>query len=367
MISIRCSRLPLALACPPSQDVDGVRVAGYGDDDGAANCGSAVHEILAAAIPAGGYRTDNDDAALNWGADVAEVRRLAAWAWSQWEMLAQHFPDPQTEVHMWHEIGDTWLDGHADVLSVHDGQVRVLDFKTGRVDTDCDDQLRGYAYLASKKYPLIGEVYAAVLRVRDQTVDGRVYTREFLEEWWARSRDRLVATDLFNPGNHCRHCPRQLECQSRKSLIRQSVEVLADGDVGSPESVSAVYDAVITLEHACKQARTSLRLLCAEVGGVLPIEGGRQLQLEQHQQRRLDPGISLPILAEYIPEDRLVGCLSVSKRKVEHELRNNANRKKKAAAVRELMDRLDMAGALLTTTTERLECRRTPTAIGVDV
>jgi hypothetical protein len=357
---VRCSALPLAVTCPPSLLPASPRVESA--DDLAARNGSAVHHLLAVGIRTGQW-IDPLDAAALFDAEPDEVGRLSLWARRAWEQLSHHFPAPQTEVPFSLTSGaGVELTGHLDVLSVPDDEVRVCDFKTGRVDDSHDDQLRGYAYLALLNHPSAARAYSALIRVRDQVCDGRYYERAELERWWTRTLERLRDLETHRPGRHCSGCPRRLSCPAVAKLIEHSMHILRtdrlDG-APTPTTVGRVYDAAKVLEQATELALEAVRLQVAAHGGKLLIGGGRQLELKETTTRKIDPRIALPLLQDFLPDrERLADCLTVSKSKVEKAVMDGAPRGQKGAAVQVLLGCLEEAGALQSHTTQRLEVSR---------
>jgi len=355
-LTIRCSALPLASACPASQLADGVRVDSA---DASAALGSAVHQVLAGSIQAPG-NWPVAEAAARWGADVEEVGQLAGLGRRCWDQLRDFFPAPEVESELRQVIDGVLLTGHIDLHSVVGDELRILDWKTGREDADHDAQLRGYAWLGLHTIGNVTPLQAAhvlTVRVRDQVVDGARYTREDLAAWWTGLVEHL-RSERHSPGvPQCLHCPRRLSCAARRDLIGQAA-TMAEGKLAiGPNNAGQVYDRVRLLEAACAEARDALRFLVAEAGGALPLADGRRLQITPQQHREVDARLALPVLGEFMSPDEVTGCLKVSNTLAEAAARANAGYRQKGAAVKEMWAALEQAGAVNFKTVERLEIK----------
>lgn len=366
MPTIRCSSLPLALTCPASQVPPAIQTEG---DDAAARLGSAVHQLLADAIESGGLLDWQFAlAAARWRVEESDLTPLAWAGWRCWLRLAEQFPDPSVEVALRAERLGWELTGHADVISATDSDVRLLDWKSGREDSDYDDQLRGYALLALEQRPAVDRAYVAVVRLREQQVDGRWYNRAELDAWWQGCVKSLERRDLYRTGSHCGYCRRNRECGAHSAAAAQAIGALLNHDDPTLDMASAAgvaLDRVKLVEKVCETARANIAALVVRMGGRLATSDGRELVMTEQARRVIDPKLGLPILREVLAPDQIADCLTISKTKVEAAVGDNAPRGQKGQARQALIDRLDEAGALLTTTIKRLECRRLPAEIEV--
>ncbi len=382
--SIRCSSLPLVSLCAASMVDDGVRLAGGGE---AADIGTAAHAFMARAI--NGEMADTIELATEFGVDHDELSQMCQWGWRAWERVYTRgwiplLPPPQTEVEVAcvDEESGLELTGHIDVLSVQDGPdgpiVRLADFKSGRLDLDASEQLRGYAWLALRRYPDATSVWAAVIRLRDQVLYGVEWTRQDLEAWYRRLVRHVGQTGMFAPGPQCRFCPRGLTCPAKTALIRQSVEALTkfESDVADVELGAAplsflptelaergtcladVLECAKLVEGVATRAREMIKADVVAHGGTLPTTDGRELRTVETKRRDIAYAPAWPILRETIPSDTLCECVSVSKTKIEEAVKSMVGRGQKTKAVKEVMDRLEQAGAITIHPILRLEVRR---------
>ncbi len=363
MLNLRCSRLPLATLCPASVVPPETKIE---RDDYDARCGTARHTCLTDYVA--GRAWDAHAAAAEQRVAVDEVLPVVLAGIECWKAVREHFPQPMVEQDMAYAHEGAVLRGRADVLSVFGlPAVHIADFKTGRLDSDYDAQLRGYAFLACETHE-VQLARACLIRPRAGTADWFEWTREELRGWFGDLRARLEAGD-YRPGEHCGYCPRSLECPARRQQVGFIVEAMladcrfAEG-VGLPrpadygEICGRVYDQVRVLEGLCDMARDALRAEVRLAGGQMAIGDGRELVLSQQERREIVYKAGAQILAEAIGDDTLGDLLKVSKTAVEKAVMANAPKGCKGKAAKELMGRLESAGAINVTTVERLEARR---------
>lgn len=379
-LALRASFAPVACKCAAATVPPRVRIESGGPE---ADLGSAVHEILAGAIGSGGCWPDADWVARKWGADPGEVYALARWAWNRWQGtddrpgLSQWFPAPVVEEELiWTHPAGVTLSGHPDVVSVAGDAVHGADWKSGFVDADYADQLRAYALLALNEHPGADRAYFALVRIREQCIDGFWFTRAELDAWAYRLSIHLRKTEAYNPGPWCGRCPRLHECPAVMSEIRQLHGELAHGEpllLRLPADRRARAAMLTSLHARAKLAEGRLaklkEIIRAEVeaaGGALPTGDGAELRLVEQEQKRLAPREALPVLLDgYLTHEQLHEVMTLPKGKVEDLVAAGAGRGKGAAALRELRARLEAAGAYATTVIRKLELKRVPQPIGV--
>ena len=131
--------------------------------------------------------------------------------------------------------------------------------------------------------------------------------------------------------------------------------LLGDGD---GPCIARALDMARLVERVCADIRDQARVHVALAGGRLDCGDGRELTLLPQQRRHIDYRPAAAVLLEALGPERLAGLVKVGKSDVEDAVMALAPRGQKGAAARELMSRLDAAGAIITTTTDRLECRR---------
>ncbi len=365
-MKLRCSALPLTMSCAASLDHD-IQVGG---DTPESTLGRAVHEWIGKHIL--GMESDQDHVASAYvGLDLDEYGYLCMAGRMAWQTLREYFPEPVIEANLSPSWGDNQLTGHADVLSVveypTDGlnEVRVLDWKTGWEDSDAEHQLRGYAYLAMRE---TGRQSASVclVRLRDATADWSHYTMDQLERWIGLVFDHAKNRNRFNPGRWCGFCPRSANCPVKADYLRQCVHgVLTSVDEAnlpsqnpSPAYLGVVLDQVKFVEEACALARQLIKANVQAAGGTLITGDGRVLTLAHQRRREISYQPAAATLTQLLGHETVARLLKIDKAKLEDAIKSQAPRGKKGAAVKELFDRLESLGAIVTSTVERLEVRR---------
>ena len=389
-IQLRASRLPLTMACSASLVDDGSpRLA---RDNELAKLGTAAHLVVTDRI-AGRYNdADIDEIAARFMVDPGELGMLVGRAWSIWNLeMKAFFAAPQVEEYLSFSDDDAGLllTGHADIISTmaleSERQARIADIKTGFRDDDHGHQLRAYAFLAIQKWPTAETVYAAVIRPREGTRDGWVWTREELYGWYAELLAKLAKRNEYNPDPRwCGICPRGLSCPAKGVMLSNALSLLLETTdqvtgldpvrlTGLPADpvergtmLAALKDRAKAITDACEFAMKLVKIEVAEAGGRLPTDDGRELVIVEQTQRQIVPAKAWDILAGTIGEGVVLEeCVSISKGDVEVAVKRTAGKGMKGKVVAELMERLATAGAIEEKVIARLETKKLTTKIGV--
>jgi hypothetical protein len=193
-LTIRASRVPLALACPASLDTP----YEFNIDTEAARLGNAVHEHNAKRISDPAFFPDDEYFRLLQVkyslSSESDLKRLCFNCWKLWLEVQgkKWFIHPLTEVAHQATIGRITYTGHLDV-SDHQLQTNfVADHKTGFLDTDFSAQIKVYGLLSFDMYPETDSCYTVVPRPRDFTIDQEPYTRDELMAWHSFVENRLL-------------------------------------------------------------------------------------------------------------------------------------------------------------------------------
>jgi hypothetical protein len=186
-----------------------------------------------------------------------------------------------------------------------------------------------------------------------------VWSREELFGWWGWLKRHLAAADAFRHGIHCGRCPRAMECPAH---LRQTwamarafsdvEEPLVGGiDEMTPANLLDAYRFAALVAKRCEEFREATKALVTARGGRV----GR-LSLAEKETRNIDTGRAWETLRAVAPDDQaLADMLKVRKGEMESMVRATAPRRGGAAAVRDLYDRLEAAGAIERSTSYQLE------------
>jgi hypothetical protein len=362
MIQLRASKMPLVTQCPQSLVEPTLRVEG---DDQAARLGTAVHAAVLGRIQTGETLRPSSMATIYGVRDVPELDRLMDLAWNAWLRVQDWFPEPETEVeyHVVNMTDDVKLTGHIDVLSVLSpteetpGELRIADFKSGWADMDHTPQMLAYARLALAHNPTCTSVYTAVLRLRDGSIEGARYDLGEVLDWWDRTRQEIRENaDAYRLGDHCRWCPRVLECPAQ-ALALQNAAYMASSPY-APTSLVDAYDACKRVQKAAEFFLPQIKAQVAALGGRVDCGDGRELVLIDQVQQEIDFGAGCDVLSTYLAPEALDPCLSIRKGALEAAVKLTAPPRGKGRLWKECLGDLERAGALRAHFVTRLECRR---------
>lgn len=355
---VRCSALPLMWNCPESQRAAPDEVA-LNESCEAAEAGNAFHRWMAAHIA--GTPLDQAALATEHGCDADELRMLCAMGLKALAALRSHFDSADTElpeVRLEADLG-RWLTivGTGDLVARAGRVGIVLDWKTGRLDSEYTHQTRGYAYSALELLGDLDEVVVITAWVRQGQWDVERLSAAQIRDWAAELERRIRnGTGTFNPGAHCQYCPRRAECPGRLALVRSSIADLtvegvpaiawtAETRAELGPRIGEMYGRAKLIEGACEDFRRTLRA-DVEEHGPLPIGGGRQLSLVPVNRRELDAGKARPVLARFLSDEEIDRATSISAGGADSAVAAKAGKGGGAAAKRELAKALEEAGAV---------------------
>ncbi len=370
-ISLRASSLPRIELCPASAQAPEVRIESNGEE---ARVGTAFHEVLARSIQ-DGHLAEVEDYARLHRVDGDELAILCATGWRYWTReLEQWFPHPVFEHELRGTIAGVEITGHPDVMSIVDGEVRVLDWKTGRLDPDAEPQLKGYGWLALYSHldanynrdslnPDL-RVRACKVRVRDGTADWQTWDAAEIGGWMAGLVLRVLDRPAYGPGvDQCRYCPLAHECPARRVLVRSAfstVGTVADYEMGGNLTDQELIDLYPRLQLAESEAKKARDLVRSEVAirNSRVVAGGMVLSLDLQERRELDYLLALPVLHGYLSEGQIEQLARLRLTEVEAAVKSMVGKGQKKQVIEELRAALKERGALTTTCTPHLDFRR---------
>lgn len=356
MMLIRCSSLPLLRKCSASLTVEGVRIDPHDDSS---TLGTAIHAALAELIERGeapdlGAIAERFEIADQDLPDLEALYHMGAKIWR--EHLSEHFPDPSTELEVaYYGIGDVRLLGHIDVASSHNQKLRIIDWKTGRVERDYRAQVTGYALAANQTCGPFVEITATVAFLRTGNYRTLRWTPEELDKHGAEMvRGVVDGKSTFRPGDHCEHCPAFAACPARQAMVKDSLAIVGDlPDSDLPTVVSRSWGKIQLIEQSIERFKKQVRQHVAAYGP-LSIGEGKRLTLEPVERTEIDTLKAWEIVTSQLGGDELAGVLTIGKGDLEDAIRAKAPRGKKGEAVKDLFAQLADVGALTKTTAHRL-------------
>lgn len=349
-IELRASRAPLAFQCPGSIRPATVPIS---EDGYPAKLGRAAHEALRALAESGSIRwADLPAIAAHHGVELDELRVLCGLASKLWPSLSPSFPDALTELGLSAGFAGSILTGHVDLLSTTGKVARVGDWKTGRKDTDYSAQMKAYGALVMLDNPELDEVTVTLIWVRDGEIENYTMRRPELRAWLAELADNVIVWDgVYHPGAHCGYCPRSHECAARTALVQRDVKALLDPDAETdlarmtPADVIEMRHKIEIVERVAKRVNDAIKAHIEAHGDI--VGGGVRLTLESRDRRELDTAAAWPVLeALGFADEDFAATVDVPISRVEKRIAEKAGCGNGAAAVRELTQKLDDAGAV---------------------
>lgn len=353
VIRTRPSAMPRVWDCPSSME-PAAHPLNVPTDEAA--LGTAAHKGLAVHVV--GLDPDLAAIAAEHAVEVDDLESLYRYGTKAWLELERYFPEPVAECQL--DPTDITTGGQADVLH-SDGRTLVInDWKSGRVRRNARWQMGAYAYGARAELgmPSSGVITTTVVWLRFGEFEVLEWDDAALDQFRARyiELEGLVGKQ-YAPGEHCSFCPRQAECGARSAFVRSSANSIAslESTAVTAEQLAALYPQAQLLERALKSYRAAVRSEVMRLGG-LPLPDGRTLQLAERQLTEVDPKAAWPVLIEWgLTEDELARCTSIGKGKLEDLVGEKAPPKMKGKHKAQLFERLREAGALTTTTQQRLD------------
>lgn len=359
MTTIRCSSLPLAWACPSSQEVVPGEVV-LNQSSEPAECGTAFHRWIAGHIK--GEDLDSSDLAKQHGCDEDELSMLCAMGRKAWDKIRPMLGEcvPETEVPLDGHFEGVSIAGTADVLAAVKNRILVVDWKTGRVDSDYNAQLMGYAHCAMS----IDESYTDATIITVWVRQGQwdvVHVTWKQAESWAQELARRIRNGLgtFNPGAHCQYCRRAGSCPGRREMVRaacadlQVVEWTPETRLAAGPKIGETLGRMRVIETAIEQFRAAVK---ADVmaNGPLPTGPGRQLAILTVNKRDLNATKARPVLSQWLTPEEIDAETTISAAGCEAAAVAKAPKGQGAATKRAIAAALETAGAVVVNEVKQL-------------
>lgn len=354
-IALRASSVPRFMQCAGSQFLPHVQSSGD-----AARLGTAAH--VAASGMVQGDIVNVEQIALLHDVPIDELQSLFWAGKTIWDANETFFPNAQTEVTFKGftvngKTATATVTGTADIVSAPgDGTLRIADWKSGWREGMHAGQLKTYALLAYKASQGHGDddrfaaapvekVYAAIFWMRQREVEGQWYDKETLLEWekmLAQQSDKGAAGELV-VGEGCTYCP-VADCPA----LRKQVAIFKDTEAAfevTSENVLTLHFLRTAVERRCGDLKSAIDHY-TESAGPFETGDGRELAMVETEKKTVFTENAWPILAARFGEEKIQSLAKLSKADVETLAKETAERGQKGAAVVELLDELEAAGAL---------------------
>lgn len=360
MIRTRPSSMPRVWDCTGSAEETDTPVNIPTDES---DLGQAAHEALART--ALGLDIDQSAIAGAHAVDVSDLEPLVVYGAQAWRELAPHFGSPRVEIDL--DRTDITTGGRADLLHADGETLAIADWKSGRVRRNSRWQLASYAYAARAQFgmPRSGVIKAVAVWLRHGDLEVIDFDDAALDRFRAEYIAKMNSPMTYAPGEHCQGCPRQLECRAREAFMRSTALAIAepDGEL-SHEVLATLYPRAQMLEKALANYRNALRA-AVQQHGPLPIGDGRLLLLVEQHRDTIDARAAWEVLTDAgFTEDDFARATEIGKGAVEDIVGEKYDaavaagtmpKRQKGKRKAEVIDQLRKAGAVTTTTHQRLE------------
>lgn len=251
-----------------------------GTSSEAAALGSRVHNTIASALGHkndGDKARDEDEAALaTVGVNYAEVLMEGAKGWTK-----------HVEQEMRWTNGEDEFKGTADLILVSPEHTHavLVDWKTGQRHGVYEDQMRTYAWLLWKQYPLLKQVDVRVVYLASGEEDRVLvwynhiveHSERMMEAISRRSEEQPEAT----PGQWCQWCPGEVSCPknaaiakaiNEASLLQVDVRKLATS-VDNEDEAMAAHALINYATEVIATIESRLKIFVRENGPVRTRDG----------------------------------------------------------------------------------------------
>ena len=365
LITIRASALPRAFACAASARQPTLRIE---TDSDPARLGTAAHALLEAVVNQALTHTgglDIEAAAKQDNVDVDDLRFLVLSGIKLWGQIKAWFPGALAEFDLEGVVNGVRVTGHPDVMAISGTKATVGDWKSGRVDYDYRQQMRGYMALIMLNFPEVKEVVGIVGWLREQEIEPYRMSRADLPAWLAEFDTNVAQWDgqTYNVGSACTYCPRTHECPALAATVRRDIAMLADDSMAAriesgladlkPAQIVDYYRKAKRIEKFTESFRQAVRARAIAEGSI-PDDDGRELRLTESHPRYVDPMAAWPVLHRHLTDEEIAGAVKLSASKLDDAVAKKAGRGKGAEAKRQLAAALEEAGAVRTETQYRL-------------
>lgn len=352
----RGSHCPILDNCQGMLAKDYVRI---GTLLSASSQGTEVHRICTdKIIPNDGIRP------WDWNSDVSEefdldtLGRLTYWFTQGWDELKPYFPNPITEL----QLESDRLTGRPDVHDVSgEGWIALCDIKSGyHTITDCEAQMKCYAYLLFEKYPDKNIINVWVMWLQDQTMTDYCWDRQYVYNWYEEFINKIDTWngELFS-GDHCHFCPRRLSCEAYEGMAKLAVSALTKfesaGLPAEPEAMIEYFKQIKLVEKLAKEALLNIR----EFAEVSPIYGEREMIVVTESERKtVLPKVAYPLLKNILKEDQITNCMTLALDKLQTEFAKSADKGEKGKFKEKLVSDLIEKGAIKFTNSSTMNLRK---------
>ena len=392
-LSVRASQAPVAMQCPasiyhkmhtPIPDTAAGEPAQYG---------TIIHGMLSQQISKGRAKPFNP--ALPEEVRINYFRALRAW-----NLIEKHFPGRR---YVEQQINAGWITAKPDLLaygkagSADEAEtwLSVLDWKTGRVEREHQDQLIAGAIAfceANPKAP-VDRVWLWQVDVRDPLIQPpAMLTYEQLKEKALTLRENLDLADAmsqedagdlryYTTGVHCEMCRHAKVCPAINQLMRANLDLVAGAEGADLIIAEKLEEAVRNDDREMLQMAWVVKTLAGRLadalqsgfravvlnaqGKTVKLPDGARLAITEEEQKVFDTTKTLQVMEDFfgMKPDELYPALKVRWSSLSKLVSDQAPSRGKAQAVKELEETLNKQQAVTYKAIQKLQYKRPTKAI----
>lgn len=320
---LRASAVPRFIKCPASGQEPSLDIISSSEP---AELGNGIHEYSKEYVIGG---TPNLREIIDkHNIEGEDIYILKSQFHKIWNAMAEHFPEPQTEVKMEDKEND--LDGTMDIVSFGHDMICVADLKSGWLNMDYWPQIKTYAWLAinGTKYE---KVYCCFFWLRTGEYEGKYFTgqqlQEHVDEINKNREPKMI--NSYQQGEWCGYC-RQLESCP---LLKKALTLWEDKMpvVLTPEKIKQYRPVVSMLEAKIKAYKGAEKAFVAK-NGAIDMGNGTELTQNLVIKKELNIQKAHRDILEYISADELLSCLKCTNKDLEKIIMSKAERGKMGKA-----------------------------------
>ena len=376
-MNFRCSALPRIFTCPASSKAPEILIDSSSPE---AVMGTAVHEAMKYIVENNGGRFPDVTAiGHRHKVDDLDTFNYLCWSgWNMWKKLQPFIDEPKCEVQMSQgPKDDPVLTGTADIIGkTPDGDLVILDWKTGHVQADAYHQLMGYLWLATYGTGIPENSKIITVWVRSGDYEVTDVSKKDLIDWGFEFSDLVLGKDTYNPGQACTYCPLANECPARSQLVKATMSDFLDInfdhrlETTTPEDLALLKPKVDLLSKAIDRYKAVLRSKVQEVGAI-SLGDGREIRLQEENRQTVKLADCWGYLCHVLGVKdadglfkKLGSKLKISKSAILDLATEDAIKGTKARIKREILEELGRQGGLITSTIQKLVTGKIPTEKG---
>ncbi len=205
------------------------------------------------------------------------------------------------------------LKGTMDLVCRNDiGEYAIIDYKSGWLDTDYTNQLKGYALLARQAFSTGDKsVHIITMRLRQNLLDIIKVTPDdmdiFSQALWRVVYEKPAPA---MPGDFCAYCPGAGSCRPVINAIKKTKIfwgghskrlAKAQSSTLTPATISNTYIKIQLAEKLLEELKKQIKTILEREGGSITLEDGSVLKIEEEQRESVLLAKALPLVAEALP------------------------------------------------------------------